>query len=182
MKIHDSYDLTTIINAAGTFTPLGVSRSSPVVGQAVAEALSEFFVMDELQDAVSTVIAEWTGAEAGTVTHCVSAGIVLSIAAAITGNSSEGVAILPDTRGMPNRVVLPAGHAINYGHPILQDVRLAGAIPVLAGSNEQCTMVELERQLDRAEVACLLLISSRLVTGQPVRSSLWPLRGLISKS
>ncbi len=168
MKIHDSYDLTTIINAAGTFTPLGVSRSSPLVGQAVAEALSEFFVMDELQDAVSTVIAEWTGAEAGTVTHCVSAGIVLSIAAAITGNSSEGVAILPDTRGMPNRVVLPAGHAINYGHPILQDVRLAGAIPVLAGSIEQCTMAELERQLDQAEVACLLLISSRLVTGQPV--------------
>ena len=116
MKIRDSYKLTTIINAAGTFTPLGVSRSSPAVGLAVAEALSEFFVMDELQDTASTVIAEWTGAEAGTVTHCVSAGIVLSIAAAITGNSSAGVAILPDTRGMPNRVVLPAGHAINYGH------------------------------------------------------------------
>lgn len=168
MKIHQKYGLTTIINAAGTFTPLGVSRSSTAVGQTVAEALSEFFVMDELQDVVSREIAQWSGAEAGMVTHCVSAAIVLAIAAAITGNSSTGVAALPDTKGKPNRVVLPAGHAINYGHPVLQDIRLAGGIPVQAGSNEQCTMANLEKQLDQADVACLLLISSRLVTGQPI--------------
>jgi uncharacterized pyridoxal phosphate-dependent enzyme len=168
MKIHQKYGLTTIINATGTFTPLGVSRSSSAVGRTVAEALSEFFVMDELQDVAGREIAEWTGAEAGTVTHCVSAAIVLSVAAAITGNSADAVAVMPETKGMPNRVVLPAGHAINYGHPILQDIRLAGAIPVLAGSKEQCSLDDLENQLDQPDVVCLLLVSSRLVSGQAI--------------
>ncbi len=47
MSLHDRYGLTRVINAAGTFTPLGVSRSPAAVGNAVAEALSAFFVIDE---------------------------------------------------------------------------------------------------------------------------------------
>ena len=149
MEIQKTYQLTEIINAAGTFTPLGVSRSSPEVARITAQALSEFFIIDELQDVASNTIADWCGAEAGTITHCVSAAIVLAVAAAMTGDSSDAIAALPDTKGLRNRVVLPAGHAVNYGHPILQDVRLAGAIPVLAGSNDQCSLKDLEEQLNK---------------------------------
>lgn len=168
MGIHERYDLTNVINAAGTFTPLGVSRSSAIVGQRVAEALSEFFVMDELQDVASAAISQWTGAEAGAVTHCVSAGITLAVAAAMAGCAPDRVAALPDTGDMPNRVVLPAGHAINYGHSILQDLRLAGAIPVLAGSARGCAIEDLESELAQGRIACLLLVSSRLVGGEPI--------------
>jgi len=168
MGIHERYDLTNVINAAGTFTPLGVSRSSVAVGQAVAEALSEFFLIDELQDVASAAISQWTGAEAGAVTHCVAAGITLAIAAAMAGTAPDRVAALPDTGDMPNRVVLPAGHAINYGHSILQDVRLAGATPVLAGSAQECAIEDLESELRQARTACLLLVSSRLVGGKPI--------------
>ena len=168
MGIHERYNLTNVINAAGTFTPLGVSRSPAIVGQTVAEALSEFFLIDELQDVASAAISQWTGAEAGAVTHCVAASITLAIAAAMAGNAPDRVAALPDTNDMPNRVVLPAGHAINYGHSIVQDVRLAGATPVLAGSAQQCAIEALESELRQARTACLLLVSSRLVGGKPI--------------
>jgi len=168
MNLTFGQPLTEIINAAGTFTPLGVSRSSPEVARITAQALTEFFIMDELQDVASDTIADWCGAEAATVTHCVSAAIVLAVAAAMTGESSDAIAALPDTKGLPNRVVLPAGHAVNYGHSILQDLRLAGATPVLAGSNDQCNLKDLEEQLNKNRVACLLLVSSRLVSGESV--------------
>lgn len=168
MSIHERYGLTPVINASGTYTPLGVSRSSDSVGRAVADALGEFFVIDELQTVVSRTLARMTGAEAGAVTHCVAAGITLSVASAMTGRDPDRIAALPDTHGLPNRVVLPAGHAVDYGHPILTDVRLAGAMPVLAGSETSCTSSDIERALDHPATACLLLVSSRLVRGAPV--------------
>lgn len=89
----------------------------------------------------------------------------------MTEGKSEYVAALPDTRGLRNRVVLPAGHAINYGHPIVQDIRLAGAAPVLAGSEMACSPDELDAALSDPETACLLLVSSRLVRGAPIDMS-----------
>lgn len=163
--LHEKFGLTRVINAAGTYTPLGVSRSPQAVRQAAAQALGEFFVMDELQDALSARVARLTGAEAAVATHCVSAGITLSVAAAIAGSAPERIAALPDTNGLPGRIVLPAGHAVNYGHPIEQDVRLAGGVPVLAGSEAGCTEAELDEALGRAGTGALLLVSSRLVRG-----------------
>ena len=168
MTIHDRHGLTKVINARGTFTPLGVSRSSARVGRAVAEALQGYVVIDELQELASRKIADFAGSEAGAVTHCTAAGITLSIAATMTGTSQDRIAALPDTKGMPDRVVLPANHAVDYGHPILQAVRLAGATPVLAGSVDACSIIDLESELDHADSCCLLLVSSRLTTGRPV--------------
>lgn len=168
MNVLDRYCLTRIINARGTFTPLGVSRSSEHVGQSVAEALQDYFVIDELQDLASRTIKDFAGSEAGAVTHCVAASITMSIAAAMVGTSSDKIAALPDTNGVPNRVVLPANHAVNYGHSILQAVRLAGATPVLAGAAGECSLADIERQLRHAETCCLLLVSSRLTKGRPV--------------
>lgn len=168
MTVQDRDGLTKVINLRGTFTPLGVSRSSERVGRAVAASLQDYFVIDELQELASRRIARFAGSEAGAVTHCVAAGITLSIAATMTGVSPGKVAALPDSTGMPHRVVLPAGHAVDYGHPITQAVRLAGATPVLAGSVDECSTMDLERQLDHADNCCLLLVSSRLTTGRPV--------------
>ncbi|MGI9303291.1 MAG: aminotransferase class V-fold PLP-dependent enzyme [Gammaproteobacteria bacterium] len=168
MSIREQYGLMPVINARGTYTPLGVSRSSEHVGRVVAEALGEFFVIDELQTVVSQTVARLTGAEAGAVTHCVASGITLSIAGAMAGDTPEGIAALPDAGGIPNRVVLPVGHAIDYGHAILTDIRLAGATPVIAGSDCVCTVHDIEVALDNDLTACLLLVSSRLVKGPPV--------------
>ncbi|WP_372348141.1 aminotransferase class V-fold PLP-dependent enzyme [Streptomyces sp. KL116D] len=168
MGLHDQYGLTQVINARGPFTPLGVSRSDERVTAAVAAALSGFFVMEELQDLASRTVARATGAQAATVVHCTSSAITLSVAAAMTGTAPERIAALPDTRGMPTRVVLPAGHTVDYGHPLVQDVRLAGATPVVSGTEDECTVADLERDLAHPDTACLVLVSSRLTRGAPV--------------
>jgi len=116
----------------------------------------------------SQTIAGFAGSDAGVVTHCVAAGITMSIAATMTGTSPDKIAALPDTSGMPDRVVLPANHAINYGHPIMQAIRLAGAAPILAGTNDECSLADIEKQLDHPDTCCLLLVSSRLTMGRPV--------------
>lgn len=161
--------LSEVVNACGTYTPLGVSRSSPAVAEAVAGALQEFFVMDELADHASEAIARATGAEAAAVVHCTAAATTIAVAAAMTGTDPDRIAWLPDTRDLPNRVVLPAGHAVDYGQSNLQAVRLAGAYVVLAGSEERCDLDDLADALAGPDVACLLLVSSRLVhQGEPV--------------
>jgi len=166
--LHARLGLRPVINAAGTFTPLGVSRSPPAVADAVAQALQEFVVIDELQALAGRALADWSGAPAGAVTHCVSAGITMAVAAAMAGDAPQAVAALPDSRGLPDKVVLPAGHVVDYGHPILTDIRLAGATPVLAGSAQHCSLNDLEQALAQDAVACLLLVSSRLVQGETV--------------
>lgn len=163
MKTAPLTSLTEVINARGTFTPLGVSRSSPVVGAAVADILSRYVIMDELQQIASRRLARFSGAEAATVTHCTAASITVSIATAMAGMSPERIAALPDTTGMTNGVVLPAGHCVNYGHSILQAVRLSGAKPILAGSSRICDASDIERQIEAHNACCLLLVSSKLV-------------------
>jgi seryl-tRNA(Sec) selenium transferase len=117
MDFFKKYDLTQVINAAGTYTPLGVSRSAPAIGDHVAEALGNFLIIDELQDAASRSISAWTGAQAGAVTHCVASAITLSVAVAMAGSDDRYIAVLPDASQLSNKVVIPAGHAINYVTP-----------------------------------------------------------------
>jgi seryl-tRNA(Sec) selenium transferase len=96
--LHHKYPLTPVINAAGSFTPLGVSRSSRHVAQSAAKALGSFFIMEELQQLASQRLASWAGCEAGAVTHCASAAITLAVAASISGTDEAAVASLPDAR------------------------------------------------------------------------------------
>jgi uncharacterized pyridoxal phosphate-dependent enzyme len=165
MDFRQEHPFSTIINARGTFTPLGVSRSSSAVRAAVSDALSEFINLDEMQDVASRVLAVHCGAEAGTVVHCGAAAITLAVAATMTGTSPERIARLPDTQGMPNRVVLPAIHAVNYGQAIEQAIRLAGARPILAGDDAACRPTQIEHAVECAGTSCLLLVSSRLTKG-----------------
>ncbi len=160
--------MARIINARGTFTPLGVSRSSPAVVAAVGAALADFALMEELQAEAGRRIARHCGAEAGAVVHCAAAAITLAVAAAMTGGAPDRVAALPDTRGMPHRIVLPAGHAVDYGHPIEQAIRLAGALPVLAGTGQGCEVAEIAEALAHPDTAALLLVPSRLTKGRAV--------------
>jgi uncharacterized pyridoxal phosphate-dependent enzyme len=166
MSIHERHRLTVVINARGTYTPLGVSRSSAGVAGAVAEALPEFFVMAELGDRASEAIAQVTGAQAGAVVHCTAAAITLAVAASMAGNDPRRIAMLPDAKDMHNRVVMPASHVVDYGQSNLQAVRLAGAQVALAGDETRCSIDDLDEELDGPDVACLLLVSSRLVKGE----------------
>lgn len=162
--LHHKYQLTRVINAAGSFTPLGVSRSSCHVAQSAARALGSFFIMEELQQLASQRLASWAGCQAGAVTHCVSAAITQAVAACIAGTDDAAVAALPDTGARKNVVVIPDGHCVNYGHPIDTDIRLAGGRALKAGDRVSLHIDELARCLDAPGVCCLLLVSSRLTS------------------
>ncbi len=152
--------LRRVINAWGTATPFGVSRASPQVAEAAAQMLQRNVAMADLQALAGERLAQWSGAQAGCVTHCTAAGITLAVAACMAGADAACIAQLPDTSGMSNKVVMLAGHQVNYGHSIAQAVRLAGAQLVVCD-----TPVDVKSALADGGVACVLAVESHLAAG-----------------
>ncbi len=149
-----------VINAWGTATPFGVSRSPQVVAEAVAAMLQRYVVVAELQAQAGQALVRWSGAPAGCVTHCTAAAVTLAVAACMAGSDAARIAQLPAAGGMPRRVPMLAAHQVNYGHSILQAVRLAGAEPVLCGTPEV-----LRAALAQGGAACVLAVESHLAAG-----------------
>ena len=123
------------LNAAGTLTRLGGALMAPEVLQAMQEAAVASVDVAELQTAASARIAELTGAQAGLVTSGASAGLTLATAACLAGWDAARMAALPDTRGMPARMLMLRTHRNSYDHA----ARLAGAQIVDVGHNDRGT-------------------------------------------
>lgn len=162
--LFERYNLTQVINVSGTMTALGASRCVPQAVAAGADILTEFVRIDQLQGAASRVIAQSTGAEAGFVTACSAAGIVLGIAGCMTGPDLARIERLPDdVRGLKNEVVVQAGHLINYGAPVAQAIRQSGATPVPVGSAALAHAYHLESAIAENTVAALYVVSHHVV-------------------
>jgi L-seryl-tRNA(Ser) seleniumtransferase len=157
------FGLRRVINAAGTMTVLGSSAALPEVMTAAAAILPWFVEIDDLQRGASAKIAEATGGEAGFVTASASAGITLAIAGAMTGADPQLIARLPDATGMKRRVVVQRGHLVNYGAPMDQAIRVAGAEPVPIGGAAGAEIGELAAALDEATAAALYVVSHHVV-------------------
>jgi L-seryl-tRNA(Ser) seleniumtransferase len=151
------------LNAAGTLTRLGGALMAPEVLQAMQEAAACSVDMAELQTAASQRIAGLTGAEAGLVTTGASAGLTLATAACLAGWDAARMAALPDTQGMPARVLMHRTHRNTYDHA----VRLAGGCIVDIGHNDRGTGAgvrsleawEIESALD-AQTAAFVFVAS----------------------
>ncbi len=168
MTILDQMDAYRLINARGPFSPLGVSRSPEPVAVTVSHAHRNFAEIADLHELADVALSDLADSESGTVVHCAAAAITLAVAAAMTGSDPARVAALPSTAGLRNRVVLPAGHAVNYGHPLEQAIRLAGATPVLVGEATGCLTSKIAEEIAHPDSCCLLLVVSRLTKGDPV--------------
>jgi L-seryl-tRNA(Ser) seleniumtransferase len=123
------------INAAGTLTRLGGSLMAPEVLDAMREAARSSVDIGELQSAASRVVARATGGEAGLVTSGASAALTLAAAACLAGYDIARMARLPDTRDMPNEIVMLRTHRNAYDHAL----RAAGAVIVDIGHNDRGT-------------------------------------------
>src|SRR5690348_14922147 len=112
-------ELPRIVNAAGHLSMLGGGVSPEAlaaeVGRAITEAMGRPVDMAWLKDEASRRIAAATGAEAGCVTAGAAAGIALSVAASITGDDLAAIHAAP---ARPARIVLQAGHDIDFGAPV----------------------------------------------------------------
>jgi D-glucosaminate-6-phosphate ammonia-lyase len=123
------------INAAGTLTRLGGSLMAEPVLDAMREAAGASVDIGELQVAAGAAIARATGAEAGLVTSGAAAGLTLAAAACLAGLDVAKMARLPDTRGLPNEILIARTHRNAYDHAL----RAAGAVLVDLGHNDRGT-------------------------------------------
>ena len=155
--------LKPVVNVSGTMTSLGASIAVPEAIEAAAAILPRFVVMSELHARASRAVAEATGAEAGFITASASAGITLAVAAAMTGPDLSRIEQLPDTEGLRNRVILQAGHSCNYGAPLPQAIRLAGAKVDLVGTATLVAEHNITGALGDATAAAVFVVSHHVV-------------------
>ncbi len=151
--------LRPIINVSGTMTYLGASIMKPEISEAMASIASEFVEMADLYQKAGVMVAELCDAKAGTVTSCVSAGISQSVAACMAGANIGKTQQLPDTTGMKNEVLIQLGHMVNYGHPLDQAIRIAGASPRPIGQIGNVHPSALEQALNE-QTACAVFVVS----------------------
>ena len=160
MDLFDKYGLRRVINACGKMTHLSGAIVLPEIAADAAQSMQHFFVLDDLQAAAGRIIAAATGAEHGCVTACTAAGITLGVAASMTGSSLPRVLQLPDTTGMQNRVLIQQGHCVNYGNPITQAIRLAGAEVSIVGTVNRCLEEQLRYELEKGGVTAIVHVES----------------------
>lgn len=132
-SIYERWDVSPVINAAGTKTRIGGSRIRPEALKAMEAAATEFVSLPELQAAASQRIAELTGAEAGYVSNGAAGGLMLAAAACLAGDDPGAMARLPDTEGIPDEIIMPRHHRTGYDHAL----RAAGATIVDIGTNDR---------------------------------------------
>lgn len=148
-----------VINAAGKLTALGGSAQAAAVAEAQAQAASRHVDLAQMRREAGERIANLTGAEAACITSGAAAGIVISVAAVLTGTNLDRVMQLPDTDEC-NNILLQAGHAVNFGATVEQMIRLGGGFPWIVGSSNSVSAQLLADTLDNDEFAALVYVQS----------------------
>jgi len=113
-----SLGVRRIINCKGTYTAISGSRLVPQAAEAMIAASDAYVEMDELLERVGERLAALTGAEWGLITVGCAAAIADLTAACIAGADPERMAMLPDTSGMPNEVLIQGAHRNQYDRAI----------------------------------------------------------------
>jgi uncharacterized pyridoxal phosphate-dependent enzyme len=153
--VYDRIGVKTIINASGATTAVGGSLMPEEVAQAMIEASKSFVVIEDLNAAVGKKIAEATGAEAGYVTAGSAAGMLLAVAACITGTDPVKINQLPHSDGLANEVIIHRVQRINYDIMF----RAAGGKLVEIGIPRGTDVWELESAINE-KTACIAYIDS----------------------
>ncbi|MER8515626.1 aminotransferase class V-fold PLP-dependent enzyme [Mesorhizobium sp. M1060] len=162
--IRERLGLRPIINVSGTMTTLGASIIVPEAISAMAEIASQWVEMDDLQRAASVITARLTGSEAGFITACCASGITMAIAGAMAGTNLLAIERLPDdTEGLKSEVVIQLGHIVNYGAPIDQSIRVAGAKVIPAGTVSVTQDYHVREAINERTAAALYVVAHHTV-------------------
>ncbi len=133
-----------VINASGHMTSLGGSTLSAGVVEAMRRAAEVYCDMERLHDWAAETIVRATGADAAFVVASAAAGIALSVAGVIVGNDPRRVRQLPAVPEGERRIMIQAGHLIDFGAEIAQMIRLGGGSPLAVGSVNRVDRLEFE--------------------------------------
>jgi seryl-tRNA(Sec) selenium transferase len=106
------------INAAAAYSALGGRNMWPEVVEAMEYARTRNVIMEELQDAVGTRLAQLIGCEAAMVTSGATSAMTLGTAACVTGTNVDLISRVPDLRGMKDEVIVLRTHRYSYDHGV----------------------------------------------------------------
>ena len=142
-----------IINAAGSVTKYGGTRTRPEVLEVMAGAARIMVNVDDLNRKAGEEIARLTGAQAGFVCSGAAGGLVLQAAACIAGKDPVKMRQLPDTTGMKNEIIIQNMHRFPYE----QAYRAGGAKLVEIGDSRYSHPWELEGAIGENTAAVAFL-------------------------
>lgn len=170
---YQSIGVRPIINCLGTHTSRGGSLMLPEVMAAMDEANKHYVRMDELMEGVGRRLAELTGAEWGIITSGAAAAMFAGTCACVAGADPEKMAILPNTTGMKNEVLIPKGHRHVYDRAIwmagVSMIELNSLAAMEAAINDRTAMISvLGEILDQSEIPLEDMVSLGKKRGIPV--------------
>jgi D-glucosaminate-6-phosphate ammonia-lyase len=159
LSIYESLGVKPIINATGVWTRLGGSLMPQEVIEAMNEASRDYICLEDLQHQAGKIIAEITGAEAAYITSGAYAGLVLAIAACMTGLDAAKMDQLPHTGGMRNEVLLDVAQRTNYDHA----AEVPGGHLIVVGEPDGATQASMEAAMSD-KTACVLFVPEMLTS------------------
>ena len=145
--------VTPVINAAGSVTKYGGTRTRPQVLEVMAGAARIMVNVEELNRKAGEEIARLTGAEAGFVCSGAAGGLVLQAAACIAGKDPVRMRQLPDTTGMKDEFIIQNMHRFPYE----QAYRAGGAKLIEIGDSRYSHPWELEGAIGENTAAVAFL-------------------------
>lgn len=159
MTVQEKFGFRKVINARGPATILGAARVTNDIRQDIYDILGESAEMWELQRRASEKIAGLTGAEAGCVVGCSSAGMAIAAAAALTGNDPAKIKALPDITWPKKKIVIQKGQVTGAGDcPVWQVIKMTGAEYVEIGEALDCATFHLRSALDENTAAAFYVM------------------------
>ncbi len=175
MTIQEKTGFRRLINARGPATVLGASKVKDPIRQDIYDILGESVETWELQRRANEAIVKLTGAEAGCVVGCTSAGMVIAAAASITGSDIAKIKALPDVTWDKKKIVIQKGQVTGAGDcPVYQVIKMTGAKYVEIGEALDCATYHLRYALDENTASAFYIM------GEVFAPNLLPLDVFIS--
>ena len=170
---YESIGVRPVINCWGTMTILSGSLMLPEVKAAMEEAGRHYVHMDELMEGAGKKLAELTGAEWGIVTSGAAGAIAGATAACMAGADPEKMAMLPDTAGMRNEVLIHSSHRVVYDRSAWMTgakmVEVNSAVEMEQAAGERTAMIfVLGEVLDNGRISFEDIIAIGRKKGVPV--------------
>lgn len=159
MTIQEKFGFRKLINARGPATILGAAKVPDAIRKDIYDILGESAEIWELQRRASEQIVKLTGAEAGCVVNCTSAGMAVSAAAALTGNDPAKIKALPDITWTKKKIIIQKGQVTGAGDcPVWQVIKMTGAEYVEIGEALDCATFHLRAALDDTVAAAFYVM------------------------
>ncbi|KAF5303740.1 hypothetical protein FQR65_LT18962 [Abscondita terminalis] len=167
-----NYEITESLNMAiekgikfdvghdGRMTILGVSKISNKVSEGMKYAGENFFVMKDFKNYINDEIRKIIKSDDICVVNSASAGIALSVAAAVY---KDRVFDVNKKVELKNQIVIPKGHNIDYGTSVESMIYLVGAKPVEAGFANTCSKNDIQYQINENTAAIMYVVSHHCV-------------------